>query len=119
LRQAAARHGVPVVVNQKGGALSVHFTSEPVRDFAAVERSDAQAFARFFREMIAAGVHVAPSIYEAWFVTAAHTEEDSEQALKAADRASAAVDLGRDGPGWAPPGWRTRRARPGAQPSAK
>jgi len=96
LRQAAARHGVPVVVNQKGGALSVHFTSEPVRDFAAVERSDAQAFARFFREMIAAGIHLAPSIYEAWFVTAAHTEEDIEHTLKAADRAFAAVARGRD-----------------------
>ncbi|HEY8418368.1 MAG TPA: glutamate-1-semialdehyde 2,1-aminomutase [Limnochordales bacterium] len=91
LREAAARHGVPVVVNQRGGALSVHFTSEPVRDFAAVERSDAAAFALFFREMLAAGIHLAPSIYEAWFVSAAHTEEDIEFTVNAADRAFAAV----------------------------
>ncbi|HLT58897.1 MAG TPA: glutamate-1-semialdehyde 2,1-aminomutase [Limnochordales bacterium] len=91
LRAAAARHGVPAVVNQRGGALSVHFTREPVRDFAAVERSDAKAFARFFREMLAAGINLAPSIYEAWFITAAHTEEDIEYTLNAAERAFAAV----------------------------
>jgi len=95
LREAAARHGVPAVVNQRGGALSVHFTSEPVRDFAAVERSDAAAFARFFRDMLAQGINLAPSIYEAWFITAAHTEDDIEYTLNAAERAFAAVAAGR------------------------
>ncbi len=94
LREAAARHGVPVIVNQKGGALSIHFTAEPVRDFAAVERSDAAAFARFFREMLASGINLAPSIYEAWFVTAAHTEDDIEYTLNAAGKAFAAVAAG-------------------------
>ncbi|MBO8141372.1 MAG: glutamate-1-semialdehyde 2,1-aminomutase [Firmicutes bacterium] len=97
LREAAARQGVAVQVNRYGGALSVHFTDEPVRDFATASKSDAAAFARFFRQMLAQGIHLAPSIYEAWFVTGAHTDDDIEYTLNAAERAFAAAARGERG----------------------
>jgi len=94
LRESAARHGVPVQVNQRAGALSVAFTEEPVRDVAAVDRSDTAMFARFFRRMLAAGVNLAPSVYEAWFVTAAHTDEDIEYTLNAIEQVMATLHEG-------------------------
>ncbi len=96
LRAAAARHGIPAQVNQRAGALSVTFTDEPVRDVAAVDGSDAAMFGRFFRRMLSAGVNLAPSIYEAWFVTAAHGDDDIEYTLNAIDRAFAGLADGDD-----------------------
>ena len=92
VRELAARHGVPAVVHQRAGALSVFFTDEPeVYDFEGVQRSDARAFATFFRAMLAGGVLLPPSPYEVWFVSAAHGEREVEKTLEAADRAFRAV----------------------------
>ncbi|BAS28841.1 glutamate-1-semialdehyde aminotransferase [Limnochorda pilosa] len=92
LRDAAGRAGVPVQVHQMGGAIALYFTGEPVDDFAGCERSDSERFARFFRAMLQRGVHLAPSKYEVWFVTAAHTEADVEQTLEAAAEAFRSLD---------------------------
>lgn len=91
VRSAAAERGVPVQVNQFGGALSVHFTGQPVQDFASCEAGDDRLFSRFFQEMLARGIFLAPSIYEAWFVTAAHTEEDIAETEAAIAEAMAAL----------------------------
>lgn len=92
VRELAARHGVPVVVHQRGGAVSVFFTAEPeVYDFAGVQRSDPRAFATFFRAMLAGGILLPPSPYEVWFLSAAHGEREVERTLEAADRAFRAV----------------------------
>lgn len=92
LRDRAARAGVPVQVNQMGGAVSLHFTDEPVEDLAGCERSDKARFARFFRAMLDRGIHLAPSPYEVWFVTAAHSEADVDQTLEAAGEAFATLE---------------------------
>ena len=92
VRELAARHGVPLVVHQRGGAVSAFFTAEPeVRDFEAVRRADAAAFATFFRSMLAGGVLLPPSPYEVWYFSAAHGQPELERTLEAADRALAAV----------------------------
>ncbi len=92
IRELASRHRVPLVVHQRGGAVAAYFTTEPdVHDFAAVQRCDGQAFATFFREMLAQGVLLPPSPYEVWFVCAAHAEADIDLTLQAAERALAAV----------------------------
>lgn len=85
LRESAARHGIPVYVPQRAGALSIQFTQEQVINVRDAERSDAEMFGRFFMKMLAAGVNTAPSLYEAWFVTTAHTDEDIEYTLNAAE----------------------------------
>lgn len=92
LRDRAARAGVPVQVNQMGGAVSLYFTDEPVEDFAGCERGDTARFARFFRAMLDRGIHLAPSPYEVWFVTAAHSAADVDQTLEAAGEAFATLE---------------------------
>lgn len=83
LRSSAERHGVPVHVAQLAGALSVQFTDESVIDVRGAERSDEARYGRFFLNMLAAGINLAPSLYEAWFVTTAHTDNDIEYTLNA------------------------------------
>lgn len=90
---AADKIGVPLVVNRIGGAFSTHFCDHPVRNYDDAGRTDGEAFARFFRLMLEKGICLAPSKYEAWFLTAAHTEADIEETICAA--ANAFAEMGR------------------------
>lgn len=84
---AAKKTGHPVHINREGGAFAVYFTEETtVRDFAAVERMSNEKFGKFFRLMLEEGVCLPPSKYEAWFVSAAHTEADIAQTIEAVER---------------------------------
>jgi glutamate-1-semialdehyde 2,1-aminomutase len=85
--------GVPHVVQSSGTMFSVFFTPEPVRDFDGASRQDVGAFAAFFHAMLDAGVHLPPSAYEAWFLSAAHDDRAVQtvlDALPGAARAAAA-----------------------------
>ena len=91
LRSAAARAGVALATNHVCGMFGFFFSEEATVDtYAKVMASDAKRFNRFFHAMLAAGVYFAPSAYEAGFISAAHTEEDIDATLAAADRAFAA-----------------------------
>jgi glutamate-1-semialdehyde 2,1-aminomutase len=81
---AAARAGVPVTINRVGSIMSCFFCDHPVRDFAEVQATDIARFKRFFAEMLRQGVYLAPSAYEAMFISLAHSEGDIEQTLDAA-----------------------------------
>ena len=87
LSAAAARHGVPLTVNRICGAISTHFCAFPVTNYDEAGRADSEQFAAFFRLMLEQGVCLAPSKYEAWFLTTAHTDEDIDRTLAAADAA--------------------------------
>jgi glutamate-1-semialdehyde 2,1-aminomutase len=63
------------------------FTEGPVYSFADALKSDTSAFGRFFRSMLNAGVNLAPSQFEAGFMSAAHSKEDLDQTIKAAEAA--------------------------------
>ena len=69
---AAHAKGLPVQVPQCGSMFSIFFSSEPVRDYATALRSDAKLFSRFFRGCLDRGVYLAPSAYEAGFISTAH-----------------------------------------------
>lgn len=84
LKQLADEHGIPLTVNRVRGAFSIHFCDHPVKNYQDVERSDGERFAQFFRLMLDQGICLAPSKYEAWFLTAAHTDEHIDQTLEAA-----------------------------------
>jgi len=84
LADAAARAGVPVTINRVGSIMSCFFCDHPVRDFADVQATDIARFKRFFAEMLERGVYLAPSAYEAMFISLAHSEGDIEQTLDAA-----------------------------------
>ncbi len=69
---AAQRKGIPVQVPQRGSMFSIYFSDTPVRDYASALRSDAALFGRFFRAALERGVYLAPSAYEAGFLSTAH-----------------------------------------------
>jgi glutamate-1-semialdehyde 2,1-aminomutase len=85
--------GVPHVVQSAGSMFSVFFTDEPfVVDYAGAARQDLAAFRAFFHAMLDQGVHLPPSAFETWFVSAAHDDEALQHvvdALPAAARAAA------------------------------
>lgn len=87
IADAARRHGVPLTINRIRGAFSTHFCDHPVTNYAEAQDTDGEAFARFFRLMLDQGICLAPSKYEAWFLTTAHTEQDVEDTIAAADNA--------------------------------
>ncbi|GED34151.1 glutamate-1-semialdehyde 2,1-aminomutase [Brevibacillus centrosporus] len=91
IRQAAEKHDVTIQLNRVKGAMAVYFTDEPVHDYDAAQKADGELFARFFRLMLDEGICLAPSKYEAWFVTTAHTEEDIRETIAAVDRSFAAM----------------------------
>jgi len=86
LTAAAREAGVPVTVNRVGSMLTLFFTEGPVVDYESAKRSDLARFARWFGGMLAEGVSLAPSQFEAAFVSAAHADEHLEKAAAAARR---------------------------------
>lgn len=84
LRSALRESGVPGQINAAGSLLTLFFSAEPVRDYSGAKKSDTARFAAFFREMLAQGVLLPPSQFEALFVSAAHTNDDINRTLAAA-----------------------------------
>ncbi len=79
--------GVPMTANRVGGMFGLFFSeAERITNFAQVSACDTDRFARFFHGMLDAGVYLAPSAYEAGFVSGAHDEEIIEQTVEAAGR---------------------------------
>jgi glutamate-1-semialdehyde 2,1-aminomutase len=88
---AARETGVPLIANHAGSMFTFFFTSTPVTDWASAAKCDTQAFGRFHRAMLHAGIYLPPSQFEAAFMSAAHTEEDVEETVAAAREALAAI----------------------------
>lgn len=93
-RAAARDAGVPVQVNRAGSMLTVFFTADPVTDYATARRAEASRFAAFFGRMLARGIYLPPSQFEAMFLSAAHTAADVEMTIDAAREAMRAVGSG-------------------------
>jgi glutamate-1-semialdehyde 2,1-aminomutase len=74
----------PLTWNQVGSMGSLFFTAGPVTDWTSSSAADEAAFARYFAGMLGRGIYLAPSPYEAGFVSAAHTEEDIDRTVEAA-----------------------------------
>jgi glutamate-1-semialdehyde 2,1-aminomutase len=75
LKRVAEAAGVNVVINRVGSMGSLFFTDEPVTDFETAKASDENQFKRYFRSMLDQGIYLAPSPYEAAFLSTAHSEE--------------------------------------------
>ena len=89
LAQAAEKAGIAVTLNRVGSMSCCFFTASPVRNYEEANRSDTDRFGRFFRRMLAGGVWLAPSQFEAAFVSLAHTDEDIEKTFQIAESAFA------------------------------
>ena len=86
--------GVPHTIQSTGTMFSVFFTDQPVRDFEGASAQDTTAYAAFFHAMLDRGVHLPPSAYETWFVSAAHDDRAVQTVLDALPAAAAAAAKG-------------------------
>jgi glutamate-1-semialdehyde 2,1-aminomutase len=84
MRAAAKTAGVPVTFNRCGSMFCAYFTAGPVWNLADAMKSDRERFKRFFHGMLEAGIYLAPSQFEAGFISTAHTEADIETTVRAA-----------------------------------
>jgi glutamate-1-semialdehyde 2,1-aminomutase len=91
LADAARQAGVALQVNAFGSLLTPFFTRGSVHDFQTALGCDTGAYARFFRGMVSRGIYPPPSQFEAWFLSAAHSERDVAKTIKAARAAMADV----------------------------
>ncbi|MDH3640559.1 MAG: glutamate-1-semialdehyde 2,1-aminomutase [Gammaproteobacteria bacterium] len=91
LEQAAQRNNVAVTINQVCGMFSIFFTGSEVSEFDHVANSNTDMFNRFFHAMLDDGIYLAPSAFEAGFVSAAHTREILDTTIAAADKALASL----------------------------
>lgn len=87
----AAKHGVEICQKRVGSMSCLYFTGHDVYDFPTALTSNVHRFTAYFQTMLENGVYLAPSQFEAGFVSLAHSEEDLERTLAAADRAFAAA----------------------------
>ena len=88
----AQKVGVPLTSNQVGGMFGIFFTdATAVENFAQSTTCDQEAFKQFFHAMLDRGIYLAPSAFEAGFVSAAHSDEDIEATLATAGAAFAEI----------------------------
>jgi glutamate-1-semialdehyde 2,1-aminomutase len=91
LAQAVRASGVAFSAQSVGGMFGIYFRAQPPASYAEVMQCDKDAFNRFFHAMLERGVYLAPSAYEAGFVSSAHTQSDIAATIAAADAAFAAA----------------------------
>jgi len=84
--EVAANAGVPVRINQIGSLLSVFFTDRAVEDLDSAVRADQDFYRQFFVSMLDEGIYLPPSQFEAWFISLAHSWEDLEKTVAAAEK---------------------------------
>ena len=87
MNAAAKSAGVPLRFNRCGSMFCGYFTSEPVHNLADAMKSDRGRFAKFFHGMLEEGIYLAPSQFEAGFLSTAHTPADIAKTVAAAQRA--------------------------------
>ncbi|MEE8556970.1 MAG: glutamate-1-semialdehyde 2,1-aminomutase [Myxococcota bacterium] len=87
LRELAGEAGLPLTAECRGGLFGLHFHAGPVRTYADVTKADHERYRNFFRAMLEQGIYLAPSPFEAGFLTLAHGEAEIDETLEAAHRA--------------------------------
>ncbi|MEP7340839.1 MAG: glutamate-1-semialdehyde 2,1-aminomutase [Acidobacteriota bacterium] len=91
LTEAANESGITTTSNRIGSMFTSFFTDQPVTDWTTASRSNREVFGRFFHAMLGEGVYLAPSQFEAGFVSVEHTDEIIELTIEAARKAFAQV----------------------------
>lgn len=83
IQQTIRSLGLPLTLNRVGSMMTLFFNPERVLDYAGALRSDTVRFALYFREMLRQGIYLAPSQFEATFISAAHSDEEIDLTIKA------------------------------------
>ncbi len=84
LADAAKEAGIAVTINRLGSIMSCFFTDKKIQNFAGVQSTDIKRFKKFFARMLEQGIYLAPSAYEAMFVSLAHSKSDIEKTIETA-----------------------------------
>ncbi|WP_053367296.1 glutamate-1-semialdehyde 2,1-aminomutase [Bacillus sp. FJAT-27245] len=87
LTEAAVKHGIPHRINRAGSMIGIFFTNEEVINYEKAKTSNLEFFAQYYREMADQGVFLPPSQFEGLFLSTAHTDEDIEKTIQAAETA--------------------------------
>jgi glutamate-1-semialdehyde 2,1-aminomutase len=87
MRSSAKKHGLPLTVNTFGSMITPFFTDKPVTDFEEAKAANGDMFTKFFWSLMDSGIYIAPSPFEAWFVSAEHGEKEMELTCNAIDKA--------------------------------
>jgi glutamate-1-semialdehyde 2,1-aminomutase len=82
MREISKVKNAPLVVNQKGSMISIHFTDGEVKDFNDAKRGDNDTFKKFFHYMLDAGIYLPPSAYESWFISSVLSDNDIQYTLE-------------------------------------
>ena len=85
ISKALKRHKITHTINRVGSMISVHFTENTVVDFESAAHGNNDQFKKFFHGMLAAGVYIAPSAFESWFITDALTYDDLDFTIAAVE----------------------------------
>lgn len=91
LREAVEETGVPVFMTRVGSMLGMYFTNKEVYDFETAATADNDLFSIYFNEMLEEGIYLAPSQYEAMFMSLVHSDEDIEKTVEGAKKALSKV----------------------------
>jgi glutamate-1-semialdehyde 2,1-aminomutase len=91
LRSALKESNIRGEVNVTGSLLTIFFSDGPILNYAEAKKSDSARFATFFQNMLSRGIFIAPSQYEALFISAAHTDADIDRAITAAHESLASM----------------------------
>jgi glutamate-1-semialdehyde 2,1-aminomutase len=87
LRAAARDAGIETITNRVGSMWTTFFTNEPVTDWTSAAKSNREVYGKFFHAMLNEGVYLAPSQFEAGFISLAHTDELLDKTVEAAHTA--------------------------------
>lgn len=87
LKSSSVKYGIPMALNRIGSLLCAFFSDKEVKDYKAAVGADTKLFASYFANMLENGIYIAPSQFEAMFVSHAHDSEDIEKTIKAIDNA--------------------------------
>ena len=82
IRKVLQENQVVFTINRVGSMISVHFDANPVYDFESAKNGDNEHFKKFFHDLLAKGIYIAPSAYETWFITDALTYEDLDYTIR-------------------------------------
>lgn len=91
LEDAAKGAGLKVISNRVGSLGTLFFTDKPVTDFATAKLGDGDLFKRFYASMLKQGIYLAPSPFEAWFISAAHDAESIQKTIDCAEKSFRAL----------------------------
>lgn len=89
--EAAVKYDIPHTINRAGSMIGIFFTNEEVNNFASARTSDLDLFARYYRGMVENGIFLPPSQFEGIFLSAAHTDDDIDRTVEAAEKTFKAI----------------------------